>query len=160
MVAFYYLRDRTSQIWIQIAMHGLIIDSARQSSKTLYAPSEKVPIDSITMKRDSPFRFSSLVGRICIFLFFLDLVITFVYVLGSTQEFLDSSQALILQFFRVISLTYIFTALYFGAIHIVAMLRSREIHLLPLFLTIAGITVISSFYFGAEFILALLQEVG
>ena len=111
------------------------------------------------MKRPPEQRISSLLSRVSIFLFFLNLVLGFIYVIGSVQEFLDTTQGLILRVFEVSSITFIILAIYSLVLMVMEMIRWKRNYTVALLITVIGITIVLTLFVGVEFILVIQETV-
>ena len=118
-----------------------------------------LPIGRIVMKRPPEQRISSLLSRVSIFLFFLNLVLGFIYVIGSVQEFLDTTQGLILRVFEVSSITFIILAIYSLVLMVMEMIRWKRNYTVALLITVIGITIVLTLFVGVEFILVIQETV-
>ena len=111
------------------------------------------------MKRPPEQRISSLLGRVSIFLFFLNLVLGFIYVIGSIQEFLDTTQSLILRIFEVSSIAFLILATYTLVLMIMEMIRLKRYYTVALLITVIGIALVLTLFVGVQFILVMQETV-
>ena len=100
-----------------------------------------------------------LVGRTCVFLFLLSIIVAGLFFLGNLQEFLDSTQILLLNMLNVTTLVFLSFAVFFLTILIVEGARRRKLHPVKIVLTIIGIILIAFIFFMSNFLSSWLTEV-
>jgi hypothetical protein len=86
-------------------------------------------------------RLSSFTGRAVVFFLLSSLLLVYLYVLGSTQGFLDSTQFLILRALRLTLLLEIASGLYLFVLLLVRTIRERRTFALRLILLLFSIAL-------------------
>ena len=100
-----------------------------------------------------------IIRKLSILLFLLTAVIFLIFIIGSFQEFLDSTQLIILDIFEIVAGTYIITGIYHMIIISVLMIRSRSNKVISLIIAIAGEFIVISFFLLANMISAVTKAV-
>ena len=65
------------------------------------------------------------VGRICGFLFAMSAVLVSLFILGNAQEFLDSTQMMLLEMLQGVTLLFLIVSLYYEALLVILGIRFR-----------------------------------
>lgn len=94
----------------------------------------------------------SVVGRMCLFLFFLLVVILLLYFLGNFQDFLDSTLIMLLNLFQVASIMYLVSSLYYGGLQIFFAIRQKRIAILSFLLNLGGFLFIAVSFIFVKFL--------
>ncbi len=115
---------------------------------------------SILSRMEQKFRFlwlPTVIGRLCIFFFFVTLVVALLFLLGNFQDFLDSTQVLLLHLFDVSCTILVVSCLYYaGVLGWLALRRRLALHLGRFILALATVLVFGSLYVGARYLLVWL----
>jgi magnesium-transporting ATPase (P-type) len=100
----------------------------------------------------------SVVGRMCIFLFFFSFLVLSLFLLGNFQNFLDSTLIVLLRMFEISSLLYVVAALYYGVLRIVPAVRKTvPWKTIPVVLSLVGAAFLFALYLFFGFLLAWLK---
>jgi hypothetical protein len=100
---------------------------------------------------------SRLLGKGAAFFFLLSLLLASTYLLGSFQEFLDSSQLFLLRGLEVVLLLeVVFSALYIGFLLMKALVQGRFL-ILPFFLTFLSMAFCFGLLLSLKFLSAWFQ---
>lgn len=98
----------------------------------------------------------SVVGRVCVFLFFFTLATILLFLLGNFQSFLDSTQLFLLHLFDISCVVFVVACLYYIAVLISMAVRQKQVRVFRLVIAIAGAAVFASLYVVVRFLLAWL----
>lgn len=100
----------------------------------------------------------SVVAGITIFLFFFSLLVLALFLLGNLQNFLDSTQSMLLRIFEISSLLYVVSALYYVVLDIILAIRKkRRLHPVSMVLSIAGAALVFGTYLFFGFLITWLN---
>lgn len=100
----------------------------------------------------------SATARISVFLFFFSLLVLSLFLLGNFQNFLDSTQVILIHIFEGSSLLYVVTALYFVGLRIVMAIRRRlRLATLPVVVSFLGAVFLFAVYLFFGFLVAWLK---
>ncbi|MBN2535314.1 MAG: hypothetical protein JXB88_20710 [Spirochaetales bacterium] len=94
----------------------------------------------------------SLLGRLTIFFVLFSLLLLFLYIIGNYQEFLDSSQFLLLKLLEIISLFGAICGMYYIFFLFFIALLEKKILILRFILTILIIILCSILFTGIKFL--------
>lgn len=102
----------------------------------------------------------STLRRVCLFLFFFSLLVLSLFLLGNFQNFLDSTQTMLLGIFETTSLLYVVAALFYIIILVVvAVGRKRSFKFLSMLLSLFGAAAFFATYLFFGFLFAWLKPV-
>ena len=100
----------------------------------------------------------SAVGRMSLFLFFFSLLVLSLFLLGNFQNFLDSTQTMLLSIFETTSLLYIVAVLFNVVVRIVLAAQGRgKWRGLSAVLSLLGAAVFTAMYLFFGFLFAWLK---
>lgn len=99
------------------------------------------------------------IRKLSILLFLITAVVFLIFIIGSFQEFLDSTQLILLNIFEIVAGTFIITGIYHLIITTVLMIRSRPHTFISLIITITGEFIVISFFLLANMISAVTKTV-
>ncbi len=99
------------------------------------------------------------IRKISILLFLITAVVFLIFIIGSFQEFLDSTQLILLNIFEIVAGTFIITGIYHLIITTVLMIRSRSHTFISFIITITGEFIVISFFLLANMISAVTKTV-
>lgn len=91
-------------------------------------------------------------GRLCIFLFAFNAIAAGLFLLGNAQEFLESTQLLLLRMLKTGSIVFLCTLVYFIVILIVEGIRLGRFRFGLFFLALGGGAIVSLVFFLSNFI--------
>lgn len=150
---------------------GLIIDKCRSRRKsrpkeffrTLVTRIEKSAIlkicDMTKQKNDSALWLASVTGKLSVFLFLSSLLLFGMYLLGNFQEFLDSTQTMLLTAVRLVSFLSGISSLYYAVSLVISMVYRKKTYFLRIVLSVLGSLASFALAAGASFLLALFASV-
>jgi len=102
----------------------------------------------------------SVLGRTCVFLFVLTLLILSLFVVGNFQSFLDATQIMLLDIFEGTSLLYVVTALFYaGSAVAFSVRRKQALKALPLAAAIVAAVGLLALHWVFNFLLVWLKPV-
>lgn len=108
--------------------------------------------------RDQELWLPRVTAGLCIFLFFFSLLVLSLFLLGNFQNFLDTTQTLLLRIFETSSLLYVVAALYNVILRIVLAIKKRvRWHTLPAVTTLLGAVFLFASYLAFGFLFAWLR---
>lgn len=111
------------------------------------------------MEKITGFWIPGIIRKISILLFLITAVVFLIFIIGSFQEFLDSTQLILLNIFEIVAGTFIITGIYHIIIMSVVMIRSKSYKLISLIITITGEFIVISFFLLANMISAVTKAV-
>jgi hypothetical protein len=94
----------------------------------------------------------SLLGRLTLFFILFALLVLFLYIIGNYQEFLDSSQLLLLKILEVVSLFGAIIGMYYIFFLFFIALLEKKIFILRFILTFLSIIVSIFLFSGIKFL--------
>jgi hypothetical protein len=95
---------------------------------------------------------ATVVGRISTFLFISIILLTGLFFLGNLQEFMDSTQIMLLNLIDIVSPVFLIAALSFTVILIIEGIRLRKFLFGRFALTLLAIMLISALYIFSNFL--------
>ena len=98
---------------------------------------------------------NDLFGRTLVFTLFVLTICFLLYLLGSFQEFLDSTQFFLMKIVDTAALLFLFLSLFFLIGRIIEWIFNRERHIRDLIFTLFGILCVAVIYFFVELILVV-----
>ncbi len=111
------------------------------------------------MEKITEFWIPGIIRKISILLFLITTVVFSVFVIGSFQEFLDSTQLILLNIFEIVAGTFIITGFYHLIIISVLMIRTKSHTFISLAIIVAGEFTVIFFYLLANMISAVTKAV-
>lgn len=111
------------------------------------------------MEKITVFWIPVVIRKISILLFLITAVVFLIFIIGSFQEFLDSTQLILLNIFEIVAGTFIITGIYHLIITTVLMIRSGPHTFISLIITITGEFIVISFFLLANMISAVTKTV-
>jgi len=97
------------------------------------------------------------IGRLCVFLFSVTLVVVLLFLLGNFQNFLDTTQILLLHLFDFLCTIFVVSCLYYvGVLGWLAFRRRLALNPVRLGLALAAAVLFGALYFGARYLLVWL----
>lgn len=92
------------------------------------------------------------VGRLCVFLFPVVVLLSGLFLLGNFQEFLDSTQIFLLSLLRVATLSFIIAAVYHLLVLTVHVMRKGRVSFFAFLFSLLGMVVVGAIYFLVNFL--------
>ena len=111
------------------------------------------------MQKITVFWIPGTIKKISVFLFLLAAVVFIIFIIGNFQEFLDSTQLVVLNIFEIIAAAFIISGIYHIIFTIVMMVRSRTQEFISLGITLAGEAIVISFFLLSNIIIAVTKTV-
>ncbi len=111
------------------------------------------------MEKNTVFWIPGIIRKVSILLFLLTTVIFLTFLIGNFQEFLDSTQLILLNIFELFAGIFIMSGIYHIIILIANMIRFRSNAFLSLGITLAGEAIVISFFLLANIIIAVTKTV-
>jgi len=97
------------------------------------------------------------IGRFCVFLFSVTLVVVLLFLLGNFQDFLDATQILLLHLFDVSCTVLVVSCLYYaGVLSWLSFRRRLALKPVRLGLALVAALLFGALYFGARYLLVWL----
>jgi hypothetical protein len=94
----------------------------------------------------------SFVGRLCVFLFSVVVLLSGLFLLGNFQEFLDSTQVFLLSLLRIATLTFIIVAVYHLLVLTVHLMRKGQVSFFAFLFSVLGMVIVGLIYFLVNFL--------
>lgn len=111
------------------------------------------------MEKNTVLWIPGIIRKISILLFLLTTVVFLAFIIGNFQEFLDSTQIILLNIFELLAGVFIITGIYHIIIIITVMIKFKSSGFISLGITIAGEVLIISFFLLANIIIAITKTV-
>lgn len=111
------------------------------------------------MQKTTVFWLPEIVRKISVFLFLITAVVFITFIIGNFQEFLDSTQLILLNIFEIIAVAFIISGIYHIIFTIVIMIRSGSQAFISLGVTLAGEAIVISFFILSNIIIAVTKTV-
>ena len=111
------------------------------------------------MERNTVLWIPGVIRKISILLFYITAVVFLIFLIGSFQEFLDSTQLILLNIFEIVAGAFIVTGIYHIIIISVMMVRSKSRKIISLLITIAGEFIVIFFFLLVNMISAVTKTV-
>ena len=111
------------------------------------------------MKKNTGFWIPEIIRKISILLFLLTAVVFLTFVIGNFQEFLDSTQLLLLNIFEIVAGVFILSGIYHIIITTAVMISSKSHAFISLGITLAGEAIVISFFILVNMIIAITKTV-
>ena len=111
------------------------------------------------MEKNTVLWIPGVIRKISILLFYITVVIFLIFLIGSFQEFLDSTQLILLNIFEIVAGAFIVTGIYHIIIISVMMVRSKSRKIISLLITIAGEFIVIFFFLLVNMISAVTKTV-
>ncbi len=111
------------------------------------------------MQKITVFWIPGIIKKISVFLFLLTAVVFITFIIGNFQEFLDSTQLILLNIFEIIAVTFIISGIYHIIFTIFMMIRSGSQAFISLGITLAGEAIVISFFLLSNIIIAVTKTV-
>lgn len=115
--------------------------------------------DMTRQKNDSTLWLASATGKLSVFFFLSSLLLFGMYLLGNFQEFLDSTQTMLLTAVRIVSFLSGISGLYYAVSLVISMVYRKKTRFLRLALSVLGSLVSFALAAGSSFLLALFASV-
>ena len=96
-----------------------------------------------------------IIRKVSILLFLLTTVVFLTFIIGNFQEFLDSTQLILLKIFELFAGIFIMLGIYNIIIIISVMIRFKSFEFISLGITLAAEAVVISFFLLANIIIAI-----
>ena len=100
-----------------------------------------------------------LIKKISLFLFLMTSVVFMTFIIGNFQEFLDSTQILLLKIFEISAGSFILTGLYHIILTFFNIINRRPNAILSMVVMVIGEVVVVSFYILTNLIFAVTRTV-
>ena len=111
------------------------------------------------MQKITVFWIPELIKKISVFLFLITAVVFLTFVIGNFQEFLDSTQLILLNIFEIISVIFIISGIYHIIFTIIRMIRFRSHEFISLGIAFVGEAIVISFFLLSNIIIAVTKTV-
>jgi hypothetical protein len=102
--------------------------------------------------RDRTIWLATVMGRLSAFLFIFIILLTGLFFLGNIQEFMDSTQLMLLNLIDIISPIFLFAALSFTVMLVVEGIRLRRFFFGRFILTLLGILLVAALFIFSSFL--------
>ncbi|RKX73188.1 MAG: hypothetical protein DRP87_19335 [Spirochaetes bacterium] len=112
-------------------------------------------VDKINIMKYRIYWLPGFISKICIYLFFFNLLVLILFLLGNFQEFLDSTQVLLLEILKISALLFIIFIGYYACMILYFTVRSKRLHFFRLIISLGGFLLGVFLFFLASFILSL-----
>ena len=106
-----------------------------------------------------PFWIQTVVARICVLLFSLFVIPFLLFLLGNLQEFLDTTQIMLLRISGAASFFYVVSSLYFLGIAIFLLVRRHRVGWYRIVLVVVGLAMASGVLFFTNFLRSWIEQV-
>ncbi len=97
--------------------------------------------------------------RLCVLFFALNIIVFALFLIGNLQEFLDSTQLLLLRIAAVSSFLYVVFGVYSMILAIVQIIRGGYVHALRFVLNIFGLIISGGVLFFSNFLQSWIDQV-
>ena len=91
-------------------------------------------------------------GRLCVFLFSVIVITVALFLLGNGQEFLESTQLMLLRILKTGSIVFLCTCTYFVILLVVEAVRLKRFRIGQFLLALGGAALVGLVFFMANFI--------
>ena len=105
------------------------------------------------------FRISAIIREITILLFLLSAVVFLTFVIGNFQEFLDSTQLILLNIFEILSGMFILLGMYHIIVTITLMIKYKSHYFVRLGIIVAGEIIVIFLFLLANIINTITKTV-
>ncbi len=111
------------------------------------------------MWKITEFWLPGVIKKISLFLFLMTSVIFITFLIGNPQEFLDSTQLLLLRIFEISAAAFIITGVYNIIFTVSSIINRRSYAVLSLGIILSGEAIVISFYILSNLIYAVTESV-
>lgn len=111
------------------------------------------------MENSAVFWIPGIIRKISILLFLITTVVFLIFLIGSFQGFLDSTQLILLDIFEIVAGIFILTGFYHLIIISVLMIRTKSHTFISLAIIVAGEFIVIFFYLLVNMISAVTKAV-
>ncbi|MCK5200650.1 MAG: hypothetical protein KAR21_19985 [Spirochaetales bacterium] len=111
------------------------------------------------MERNTVLWIPGVIRKISILLFYITAVVFLIFLIGSFQEFLDSTQLILLNIFEIVAGVFILSGIYHIIITTAVMISSKSHAFISLGITLAGEAIVISFFILVNMIIAITKTV-
>jgi hypothetical protein len=115
-------------------------------------------IHSLTMARQT-WWIQTVVSRVCVFLFSLFLISFLLFLLGNLQEFLDSTQLVLLRVSGAAAFFYVVATIYFIVIAVAMAIRRLEVGWYRVVLAVIGLLLAAGVLLFTNFLRSWIEQV-
>lgn len=106
-----------------------------------------------------PLWIQTVVFRVCVFLFMFSLIAFGLFLLGNLQEFLDSTQIMLIRIAGVSAFFFIVCGLYFLGIAVVLAVRGQRVGWYRVLLVVIGIALSTAIVLFSNFLQSWIEQV-